>query len=244
MKESKSNRRQFLEIVGVSSIVAGTAGARASRGDEAKEKLAIDGGTPVRKNLLGYQAYGPQYYNEVEKRELLEVLESRRPFRWWKNGSKALEFEEAYAAHIGVKYAIGVTSGTTALAAALAALEIGPGDEVILPAWTWYADYDTIVLAGALPALPVFARSIVHSTSTQPTSRQESRRVRKRSSPSSLQGCPDRHGSNPRNREKTPAPRPGGLLPMRGRTLSGQVPRLDGRHRHQQLPAGQDHHGR
>jgi len=33
----------------------------------------------------------------------------------------------------------------------LAALEIGPGDEVILPAWTWYADYDTIVLAGALP---------------------------------------------------------------------------------------------
>jgi 8-amino-3,8-dideoxy-alpha-D-manno-octulosonate transaminase len=44
-----------------------------------------------------------------------------------------------------------VTSGTTALAAALAALEIGPGDEVVLPAWTWYADYDTIVLAGALP---------------------------------------------------------------------------------------------
>ena len=44
-----------------------------------------------------------------------------------------------------------MTSGTTALYTAMAALEIGPGDEVILPAWTWYADYDAIVLAGALP---------------------------------------------------------------------------------------------
>jgi len=46
---------------------------------------------------------------------------------------------------------LGVTSGTTALLTAMAALEVGPGDEVILPAWTWYADYDVIVLAGALP---------------------------------------------------------------------------------------------
>jgi 8-amino-3,8-dideoxy-alpha-D-manno-octulosonate transaminase len=44
-----------------------------------------------------------------------------------------------------------VTSGTTALYTAMAALQIGPGDEVILPAWTWYADYDAIVLSGALP---------------------------------------------------------------------------------------------
>ena len=154
MKELNKNRRQFLEAVGVagaSSIVAGTVGANVSHGAEAREKLAIDGGTPVRKEMLHHSAYGPQFYNETEKREILEVLESKRPFRWWKQGSKALEFEQAYAAHIGVRFAIGVTSGTTALAAALAALEIGPGDEVILPAWTWYADYDTIVLAGALP---------------------------------------------------------------------------------------------
>ena len=52
---------------------------------------------------------------------------------------------------LGVKFALGVTSGTTALYTAMAALEIGPGDEVILPAWTWYADYDAIVLSGALP---------------------------------------------------------------------------------------------
>ena len=145
------NRRQFLSTLGAASVGSMIVGTGAVGSAAGKEKLAIDGGTPVRKTPLGYKAYGPQFYNDVEKRELLEVLESRRPFRWWKSNSKVLEFEEAYAARIGVKYALGVTSGTTALCAALAALEIGPGDEVILPAWTWYADYDTIVLAGALP---------------------------------------------------------------------------------------------
>ncbi len=46
--------------------------------------------------------------------------------------------------------------GTAALQVAMAALGIGPGDEVILPAWTWYSCYNAIVLAGALP---VFAES-------------------------------------------------------------------------------------
>lgn len=147
-------RRQFLSTVGAAgaaSVLASSGGARRGLAAESPEKLAINGGTPVRQNSLRYQPYGPQYYNEGEKREILEVLESKRPFRWWKSGSKVLEFEKAYADHIGVKHALGVTSGTTALSAALAALEIGPGDEVIMPAWTWYADYDTVVLAGALP---------------------------------------------------------------------------------------------
>jgi len=152
--EPIKNRREFLATVGAlggASILAGSAGTRGSLAAEGREKLAIDGGTPVRKNRLGAQPYGPQFYDDVEKREVLEVLESRKPFRWWKSGSKVLQFEKAYAAHIGVKHALGVTSGTTALSVAMAALEIGPGDEVILPAWTWYADYDTVILAGALP---------------------------------------------------------------------------------------------
>ena len=105
----------------------------------------------MRKEVLCSHPYGPQFYDEVEKKELLEVLESRYPFRWWGSDSKVLLFEKNYAAHLGVKHALGVTSGTTALCAAVAALEIGPGDEVIVPAWTWYADYDAVVLAGALP---------------------------------------------------------------------------------------------
>jgi 8-amino-3,8-dideoxy-alpha-D-manno-octulosonate transaminase len=154
MNEPIKNRREFLATVGAAgaaSIVAGSARSAASVAAEGGEKLAVEGGTPVRKEPLHYRPYGPQFYDDVEKQELLDVLESKAPFRWRGGDSKVLQFEKAYAAHIGVKYALGVTSGTTALYTAMAALEIGPGDEVILPAWTWYADYDVIVLSGALP---------------------------------------------------------------------------------------------
>jgi 8-amino-3,8-dideoxy-alpha-D-manno-octulosonate transaminase len=163
MIQPMKNRREFLETVGAlgaASILGGSSGARASLAAEGGEKLAIEGGTPVRKTPLGAQPYGPQFYDDVEKRELLEVLESRYPFRWWGGKSKVLEFEKAYTAQIGVKHAIAVTSGTTALYTAMAALEIGPGDEVILPAWTWYADYDAVVLSGGLPVFAEIDESL------------------------------------------------------------------------------------
>ncbi len=154
MNGPMKNRREFLATVGAAgaaSMLAGSVGAGTGVAADGKERLAIDGGTPIRKDPLRYQPYGPQFYDDVEKQELIEVLESKSPFRWRGEGSKVLQFEKAYAEHLGVKHALGVTSGTTALYTAMAALEIGPGDEVILPAWTWYADYDTIVLSGALP---------------------------------------------------------------------------------------------
>ncbi|MHC4176922.1 MAG: DegT/DnrJ/EryC1/StrS family aminotransferase, partial [Planctomycetota bacterium] len=154
MNEPMKNRREFLATVGAAgaaSVLVGSGEAGRSLAAEGKQKLAIDGGTPVRKTSLGSRPYGPQFYDDVEKQELIDVLDSRYPFRWWGRNSKVLQFEKAYAAHIGVKHAVGVTSGTTALYTAMAALEIGPGDEVILPAWTWYADYDAVVLSGALP---------------------------------------------------------------------------------------------
>ena len=153
MNNNVANRREFLEAVGAlgaASILAGTGGAPAL-GAEGQEKLAIQGGKPVRSTPLHSRPFGPQFYDDVEKQELLDVLESRYPFRWWGGKSKVLQFEKSYAALLGVKHAIGVTSGTTALYTAMAALEVGPGDEVILPAWTWYADYDSVVLSGALP---------------------------------------------------------------------------------------------
>ena len=154
MNTPMKNRREFLATVGAAgaaSILAGSSEAVAALASDSKSKLAIAGGTPVRKTMLHSRPYGPQFYDDVEKRELIEVLESKAPFRWWKGDSKSLQFEKAYATHLGVKHALGVTSGTTALYTAMAALEVGPGDEVILPAWTWYADYDAIVLSGALP---------------------------------------------------------------------------------------------
>jgi 8-amino-3,8-dideoxy-alpha-D-manno-octulosonate transaminase len=190
MNKPNQNRRDFLKAVGAvgaASIFAESGGSRPSLAAEAKEKLAVDGGTPVRKAALHSRPYGPQFYDDVEKKELLEVLESRSPFRWWHGTSKALDFEKAYTEKIGVKHCIGVTSGTTALYTAMAAIEIGPGDEVILPAWTWYADYDAVVLSGALP---VFAE-IDESLSIDPKDIEH--RITPRTKaivPSHLQGTP------------------------------------------------------
>ena len=138
MDFQEGNRREFLASLGAAgaaSVLAGSLGESRAQAAEAKEKLAVDGGTPVRKNVLSTGPTGPQFYDDVEKNELLEVLASRSPFR--KPGGKVSQFEQAYAAHIGAKFAFAVTSGTTALYTAMAAMEVGPGDEVILPAWTW-----------------------------------------------------------------------------------------------------------
>ena len=119
--------------------------------------LALDGGPPVRATMLEAKLSGPQYYDDEERRELVEVLDNRSPFRWWGLNAlghppdKCMNFEKEFAAHQNTKYCVAVTSGTTALMTAMAALEVGPGDEVILPAWTWYACYDAILFAGALP---------------------------------------------------------------------------------------------
>jgi 8-amino-3,8-dideoxy-alpha-D-manno-octulosonate transaminase len=152
MPDHKTNRREFLETMGAVGAAAALMSAGPALGGiqaDPSQRLAIDGGTPVRSSGLNSGPYGTQYYDEVEEQELLDVLRSRSPFR--RSGGKVVQFEREYAAHIGAKFAIGVTSGTTALYAAMAALEVGPGDEVILPAWNWYADYDAIVLCGALP---------------------------------------------------------------------------------------------
>ncbi len=96
---------------------------------------------------------GPQYFDEREEQALMEVLESRSPFRYWGYGTptKVLHFEENFAKYMGAKFALGVTSGTAALDCAITGLGVGPGDEVILPAYTWWSDYTCVVHTGALP---------------------------------------------------------------------------------------------
>jgi len=108
---------------------------------------------PIRSEPLANPNWGPLYYDDKEQAQLLEVLQSRRPFRFSPapERSKVAAFENEWAARMQTRWALAVTSGTAALHCALAALEIGPGDEVILPAWTWYSNYSTIVQCGALP---------------------------------------------------------------------------------------------
>jgi 8-amino-3,8-dideoxy-alpha-D-manno-octulosonate transaminase len=118
------------------------------------EKLALHGGKPVRTTGLPPRSYpGAQFIDEQEQKEVTEVIESRSLFRWYgpKTPKKVAQFEEEFARFMGTRYALAVTSGTAALQCALTALEVGPGDEVILPAWTWYSCYNAILLTGALP---------------------------------------------------------------------------------------------
>lgn len=151
------DRRKFLAAASAAAAAA-----------NAEPTLAISGGTPVRATPLKASFWGPQYYDEKEQQQLMDVLSTRRPFRWYGPGAeppnKVATFEKEFAARMQVRYALAVTSGTAALQCAVAALEIGPGDEVILPAWTWHSCYNAIVLAGGLP---VFAE-VDHSFNIDP----------------------------------------------------------------------------
>jgi 8-amino-3,8-dideoxy-alpha-D-manno-octulosonate transaminase len=65
----------------------------------------------------------------------------------------AATLEKEFAEKYGFKYALAVTSGTAALETALAALGVGPGDEVIVPAWSWISCFTAVVRVGAKPVL-------------------------------------------------------------------------------------------
>lgn len=73
--------------------------------------------------------------DDQTKKELLEVIDSG----WWGQGAKTFEFEQKFADYVGVKYAIGVNSGTSALDLCLKVYGI-KGGELITPAFTFVAD--------------------------------------------------------------------------------------------------------
>ena len=110
-----------------------------------RDQLAINGGAKaVTRKLVGWPKLSGEAVDAVT-----EVLKSGKINYW--TGPKGREFEQAYADWQGSKYAISVTNGTAALHVALTALGIGPGDEVIVPSYTFIASSFSIVQAGAVP---------------------------------------------------------------------------------------------
>jgi 8-amino-3,8-dideoxy-alpha-D-manno-octulosonate transaminase len=134
------NRRKF---------VAATAAAAAA------PARAAQGKGPVREKPLRTDNWGPLHYDAAEKAQVDEVVDSGVPFRFsGRHGVspvKVATYEKEFASKIGARFALAVSSGTAALECAVAALQIGPGDEVIMPAWTWHSDCTAVVRAGALP---------------------------------------------------------------------------------------------
>src|SRR5947208_10610624 len=96
--------------------------------------------------LVDVKAQYAPLLDELQER-IAEVVGSGRFIL----GPNVQAFEEEAAAYLGVEHAIGVANGTDALVLALDALEIGAGDEVICPAFTFFATAEAIIRRGAIP---------------------------------------------------------------------------------------------
>ena len=109
-----------------------------------ESQLALNGAEPVRKKML---PYGRQSVNDTDISAVIEVLNSD----FLTTGSKIGEFESAVCKFTGAKNAVAVNSGTAALHAAMFALKIENGDEVIIPPITFAATANCVLYQGGTP---------------------------------------------------------------------------------------------
>src|SRR5208337_5100932 len=106
-------------------------------------------------DLLPYEWPGSYFFGDEEIESAMQVLKARSPFRFYGLDLQrcAERLEAAYCQRLQRKYAIAVNSGTAALSLALAALGVGPGDEVLVPGYMWISCIASIVCSGAIPRL-------------------------------------------------------------------------------------------
>jgi dTDP-4-amino-4,6-dideoxygalactose transaminase len=144
---SSVSRRDFLQAtVGTAAVAGGLLSARPALA--AGGKPALLGGTPVHPGKWP----GWPISDEHEEAGLREVLRSGNWFRYAAGEhSRVAAFEELWAKDVGTTYCQATNSATSALVASLAALEIGPGDEVLVPPYTFIASINCVLLHHALP---------------------------------------------------------------------------------------------
>jgi len=123
---------------------------------ETKEILAIHGGEKtVTEKAPASWLHGTNEIGEEEIRAVTEVLRSRVLFRYAHDPAESAvaRFEALFASKTGAKHVLGLNSGTSALIAGLVALDVGQGDEVLVPAYTYIATAAAVLAVGALPVL-------------------------------------------------------------------------------------------
>jgi dTDP-4-amino-4,6-dideoxygalactose transaminase len=128
-------RRDFVATAAAVPLASGAANGR----------LAILGGEPVRKAAF------PSWpvIDSLEEERLLAVLRGKK---WNRLNGKAVEsWEYEYAKLTGAKHVLATANGTSALFTALNAVEVGPGDEVIVPPYTFVATINVVMLNHAVP---------------------------------------------------------------------------------------------
>jgi len=109
------------------------------------DRPAILGGKPVRSRPLPHGAY----IDEEDMRAVTDVLRSGKLSSL--SNPIVEEFEKAFAEYVGTKYAVAVNSGTAALHTALQAMGVGPGDEVVVPPYTFVSTATSVIHANAIP---------------------------------------------------------------------------------------------
>jgi len=103
------------------------------------DALAIDGGTPVRTRPLPPESPGIHWFDEEEIAQVAQVIQARSPFRFYGPDVQHMcdKLEASFQELYGVNHALAVSSGTEAIYIALAAMDVGPGDEVLIPGYLW-----------------------------------------------------------------------------------------------------------
>lgn len=119
------------------------------------ETLAIDGGTPVRTARLPWELPGAHWIGDEERDLVMSVVDAKSPFRYYGPDLQHCvdKLEAAWCEKFGHRHALAVNCGTAALHIVLAAMEVGPGDEVLVPGYLWVSCVGAVVRLGAIPRL-------------------------------------------------------------------------------------------
>ena len=97
-------------------------------------------------------SYIPFHQASIGKEEM-DAVQKVLASGWLTTGPVALQFEKEFAAYLGCKWALAVNSGTSALQLALDAIGLRPGDEVLVPSYTFTATAEVVTYFGARPVL-------------------------------------------------------------------------------------------
>jgi dTDP-4-amino-4,6-dideoxygalactose transaminase len=119
-------------------------------------RLARDGGPPARTRPEPPMFPGGMEIAAEEIEAATRVLASKNVFRYYGVGDgphEVADFEREFAAHMGAKHALCLNAGSSALICGLIGAGVGPGDEVIVPAYTWNATPNAVIASGATPVL-------------------------------------------------------------------------------------------
>lgn len=110
---------------------------------------------PARSEPLPLEFPGIHHMDSEEEEAVLRVLRARSLFRYYGINlqGEAAAFEQEFARFVGVDHAVAVSSGTAALHVALGALGVGPGQEVIVPAYLWVSVAAAVVNLGGIPVV-------------------------------------------------------------------------------------------